>query len=50
MKPGIVGVIRGSFRWQEVVAAKRAEAARIAAENPPPKPKGRKKKGDDAAG
>ncbi len=45
MKPGIVAVIRASFRWQEVVAAKKAESARIAAENPPPKPKGRKKEG-----
>ena len=43
LKPGIVAVIRASFRWQEVVAGKMAEAAQIAASNPPPKPKGRKK-------
>ena len=31
VKPGIVAVIRASFRWQEVVAAKMAESARLAA-------------------
>jgi hypothetical protein len=43
VKPGIVAVIRASFHWQEVVAAKTAESARLAASLPPPKPKGRKK-------
>jgi hypothetical protein len=43
IKPGIVGVIRASFRWQEVIAGKMAEAAKLAASLPAPKPKGRKK-------
>lgn len=48
MKAGIVAVIRASFRWQEVVAGKMAESAQLAASNPPPRPKGRKKQAEGA--
>ena len=46
VKPGIVAVIRSSFKWHETVAAKMAESAQLAASLPPPKVKGRKKAND----
>jgi hypothetical protein len=50
VKPGIVAVIRASFKWREVVAVKMEESAALAASLPPPKPKGRKKAGPGERG
>lgn len=36
LKPGLVAVIRASFRWEELVARKQAEARQMAADEADP--------------